>query len=67
MKTSDYVILEVATECSPHEANTGNSGCLAMDLILPEHFPRKHPNTFPTTPRKRELGCQHLHSVIAKS
>jgi hypothetical protein len=32
---------------SPHDAITGSSGCLAMDLILPEHFPIKHPNNFP--------------------
>lgn len=32
---------------SPHDAMTGYSGCLAMDLILPEHFPKKHPSNFP--------------------
>lgn len=32
---------------SPHDAITGNSGCLAMDLILPEHFPKKQPNNLP--------------------
>lgn len=32
---------------SPHEAIIGNSGCLAIDLMLPEHFPRKQPSSFP--------------------
>lgn len=37
-----------AFKYSPHEAITGSSGCLAMDLILPAHFPIKHPRSFPT-------------------
>lgn len=33
---------------SPQEAIIGRSGCLAIDLMLPEHFPKKHPNSFPS-------------------
>lgn len=39
--------IETTAMHSPHDAMTGNSGCLAMDLILPEHFPKKHPTNFP--------------------
>ena len=33
----------------PHDAITGSSWCLAIDLMLPEHLPKKHPNNFPVT------------------
>jgi hypothetical protein len=32
---------------SPQDAITGSSGCLAIDLMLPEHLPKKQPNNFP--------------------
>jgi hypothetical protein len=35
------------TMYSPQDAITGSSGCLAIDLMLPEHFPKKQPNNFP--------------------
>lgn len=34
-------------EFSPHDAITGNSGCLAIDRMLPLHLPTKHPNNLP--------------------
>ena len=31
---------------SPQNAITGSSECLAIDLMLPEHLPKKQPNNF---------------------
>ena len=34
----NYIVL------SPQDPIIGSSKCLSMDLMLPEHFPKKHPN-----------------------
>lgn len=31
----------------PQEARTGNSGCLAIDFMLPQHLPTNEPNILP--------------------
>lgn len=57
-KETDYHLnIEDHAMYSPHDAITGSVGCLAMDLILPEHFPRKHPNNFPVM----IVSCQLKH------
>lgn len=68
------LIMKTETVHSPHDAITGKSGCLAMDLILPEHLPKKHPNNFPVVKhsinsRKRkitELQKQHqgIYTIV---
>ena len=40
----------------PQDAITGSSGCLTMDLILPEHFPMKLPNSFPEIHKNQTLN-----------
>lgn len=57
----------------PHDAMTGNSGCLAMDLMLPEHFPKKQPNSLPVRNKSRKKNkksiahnhkCTHTKKIL---
>lgn len=53
-------------EYSPHDAITGSSGCLTMDLILPEHFPKKLPNSFPKMHKTQTIQLQTSNIKLIK-
>ena len=48
---------------SPHDANTGSSGCLAIDRILPAHLPRKEPNNFPEREKASSLTVTQIFQI----
>lgn len=57
---------------SPHEAMIGSPGWRTMDLMLPEHFPVKHPNNFPVRPKQEKrpigfrLGIHNVSHILSK-
>lgn len=51
----------------PQDAMTGNSGCLAMDLMLPEHFPKKQPNNFPVRNKSRKENIARKFTLLIKT
>ena len=54
VKLTEYVELTVYNFL-PQDAIMGSSGCLAIDLMLPEHLPIKHPISFLETTKSTAI------------